>query len=287
MANETLTTNLPGIVNSIREKSFAYITQEGVMKKLVHRVGGVGNSVEEPYFDKTATDGVSTATEGTDFSTIRQLSTTRRTYTASEFAMLTFLTDQSVRMSVESVKEMHSQAHGFEQAYNLETKLLATFASFTTTVTATATTGLTWAKVAAARTRLEDIQKSAPKPYNLVLSPDAFYYFAANMVGSSNYYVQNGSLSDEIQRKYSVAQLVGGVNVYQTSYLTATSNQTCGLFSRESIALFVPNDSDYKVEAQRDASKRGNELISTFTFGARVRVPSYGIKMSVYASQPS
>ncbi len=185
MANETKTTSLPGIANSIRAKSYEYFAQTGVMKGLVTKLTGVGTQFEEPYFDPTATAGVATATEGTDYSTLREISTTRRTYTASEWIMMTFLTDQSRKMSAESVKEFHSKTHGYEHAYNLENKLLATFASFTTSVTATSTTGLTWAKLAAARTRLEDVAKSAPKPYALVTSADAWYYFAASTSGGA------------------------------------------------------------------------------------------------------
>lgn len=288
MANETLTTNLPGLVDDIRVQSFKYMTQEGVMKSLVTRTGGVGNSVTEPYFDPTATAGVAVGTEGTDYSTLRQITTTRRTYTASEWIMMSFLTDQSVHMSKEATRDFHAQAHGYEHAENLEKKLLAVFASFTTSITATSTSGLTWAKIAAARTNLENVPKSAPKPYALVCSPDAWYYFAQGTSGAANpYYVSTGTLADTIQQKYVVSSLVGGINVYQSAYFTQATTQNAGLFSKASISLFVPNDSEYKMEPQRDASKRGNELVSTFTFGARVRIPSYGIKLALYAKAPS
>lgn len=291
MASETKTTSLPGIANSIRAKSYEYFAQTGVMKALVTKLTGVGTQFEEPYFDPTATSGVASTTEGTDYSTLREVTTTRRTYTASEWIMMSFMTDQSRKMSLESVKEFHSKTHGYEHGYNLESKLLGTFASFTTSVTATnSTNGLTWAKIAAARTRLEDIAKSAPKPYSLVTSADAWYYFAAGTTGGaagSPYYVSGGTVADALQQKYYVSSLIGGINCYQTSGLTATSLQNCGLFSKDAIGLFMPSDLDYRLETQRDASKRGDELVSTMTYGARVRVPTYGIKVVAYASQPS
>lgn len=272
-------------MQDVRAKSFTLITQNGVMKSLVNRVSGVGSSYTEPYFDPT-TASVAVATEGTDFSTNSQITSTRRSYTASEFIVMSFMTDQSVREAVEPTKQFHAETHGYAHAANLETKLLSTFASFSNTITATSTSGLTWAKIAAARTKLENIPKMAPKPYSLVLSPDGFYYFAQSMVGNSNY-GPVGTLADSIQQKYAVASLVGGVNVYQTSHLTATSAQVCGMFSKAAINMFVPADSDYRVEEQRDASKRGYELISTQTFGRRIRVASYGVKMTVYAKSPS
>lgn len=288
MAGETLTTLLPGIVQDIRARSFTYIAQEGVMKSLVTRFSGTGNAYTEPYFDPTAIgSALSTIAENADITTATSISTTRRTYTPVEYYMYTFMTDKSVKMSVEQTKQFHSESHGYGHAHNLEALLLGTFASFTPAITATTTSGLTWAKIAAARTNLENIPKAAPKPYALVLSPDAFYYFAANMVGTSNYYVNSGTLSNTLQDKYSVGSLVGGVNVYQSSHFTQATEQVAGMFSKAGIALFVPSDLDYRLEEERDASKRGYELISTMNFKARVRVPSYGVKMTLYAKEPS
>jgi hypothetical protein len=286
MANESVSSGFVGIVNDIRARSLGYIAQEGVMKTLVTRRTGKGTSIVEPYFDPTATAGPTVGTEGTDYTTNRAITTTRRTYNASEWVMRTIMTDKSVRQGLESIKEFHSKTHGFEHASNLETKLLANLASFTTTITATSTSGLTWAKVAAGRANLENVPLSAPKPYNLVMSADGFYYFAASMVGNANY-GPVGTMADSIQQKYAVATLVGGVNLYQSSYFTQATTQKAGMFSKDSIMLFIPNDEEYRIESERDASLRAYELVSTFTHGSRVRVPSYGVTMNIYAKEPS
>lgn len=282
----TLSSSLVGIVNDIRSRSMGYIAQEGVMKSLVTRKTAKGTAWVEPYFDPTATSGPTVGTEGTDYTASATISTTRRTYYASEWVMRTIMTDKSVRQGLESVKEFHSKTHGFEHAAKLEQKLLATLASFTTTITATSTSGLTWAKVAAARTNLENVPLSAPKPYALVLSPDGFYYFAASMVGNANY-GPVGTLADTIQQKYAIATLVGGVNLYQSSYFTQATTQKGGMFSKDAVMLFIPNDEEYRIESERDASLRAYELISTFTHGSRVRVPGYGVTMNVYTKEPS
>ena len=291
MAGETLTTGLPGIVQSIRARSYSLIAKTGVMKSLVTPLSGTGNSFVEPYFDPTQTPGTTTAlqtvAEGTDITALSSVTATRRTYTATEYQLMSFMTDKSREQSLESVKQFHAEMHGYQHAANLETRLLGTFASATYSITATSSTGLTWAKVAAARALLEKQTLSAPKPYSLVISPEQFYHFAAAMTGNANY-GPVGTLADKIQQEYAVASLVGGVNVFQTSYFTASSGyQTAGMFAKPAIGLFIPNGSDYSIESQRDASKRGDELVSTFNFGARIRIPGYAVAVKAKSTTPA
>lgn len=260
------------------------------MKALVTPFRGTGNAYTEPYFDPTTNSSASSGTEGTDITAATKLTTTKKTYTPAEFYDFTVLTEKSLTMSEEAVKQFHAEHHGYTHGHNLELKLLTAMASFTGgTIAATSTTGLTWAKVAAARTLLERIPKAAPKPYSLVLSADQFYWFAAGMVGSSNYYVQDASLSGEIQRKYRVASLVGGVNVYTSSHFTASASgyQSGGLFSKAALGLFIPSDNDYKLREQWDLTLRGWELLSTFTFAQCVRIPAYGVKINARSVTPS
>jgi hypothetical protein len=284
----TKTTDLVGVVKDIRSKSYSYIAQTGVMKNLVTRVGGVGNAFTEPYFDPTASGAVAAGTEGTALTTKQSLVTATREYRAAEWNKYTQMTDRSMKMATESVKEFHAASHGYDQAAKLEQLLLATLASGTHTITATSSTGLSWAKCAAARTLLENVPLAAPKPYALVISPNQFYYFAANMVGTANYYINSGTLSDTIQEKYKVATLVGGVNVFQSSYFTASSGyQKGGMFSKAAINLFVPDGFDYTLEAQRSALLRGYDLVSTMIYAQRIRVAHYCVTMSAKSTDPS
>jgi hypothetical protein len=284
----TLTTALPGIVKEIHKQSLTYIAQTGVMKNLVTKLGGVGYQLWEPYFDPTASGAVAQGTEGTALTTKTSLTTTRRLYTAAEWNKYTIMTDRSVRMASESTKQFHAESHGYEQAAKLETSLLDCLASGTSTITATSATGLSWAKCAAARTLLENVPKAAPKPYALVVSPNQFYWFAAAMTGNANY-GPVGTLADSIQQKYAVASLVGGVNVFQSSYFTAsaTGYQKAGMFSKTAIGLFMPDGFDYALEAQRNNLMRGEQLVSTMIYGARIRVPSYCVTVAARSVTPS
>ena len=288
----TVTTDLPGIVNEIRTLSYQYYTQTGVMRRLVTPQTGVGYQLVEPYLDPTQVS-TAAATEGTEAAATTVISATRRTYTASERYTWTKLTDRSEKESQESVKAFHSESHGYAHAAYVETQLLGCLASGTSTVTATSATGLTWAKLAAARTLLEapaaSATRPAPKPYSLVISPAQWYWFAKQLTPTSTIPVAAGSISDQVQQKYHVTSLIGGVDVYQSSYFTAsaTGYQKAGMFSKAAIGLFVPNGLDYTLEAQRNAKLRGFELVGTTTFGARIRVPSYCVTVAATSTTPS
>jgi hypothetical protein len=288
VTGHTKTTHLPGLVKDIRAQSYTYMTQEGVMKALVTPMTGTGNAYTEPYFDPTAQSSYGAATEGTDITAATTISTTRKTYTASEKYDFTIMTERSVAMNTEQTRKFHAEHHGYTHAHGLESVLLTAMASLTQSISATG--GLTWAKIAAARTLIENVPKAAPKPYSLVISPEAFYWFAASMVGTSNYYVQDNSLSGELQRKYKVASLVGGVNVYQSSHFTtatATTTHVCGLFSKAALGLFIPSDLDYTLRDQWDLSLRSWELLSTMTYAQAVRIPAYGTHIHTKAYLPS
>lgn len=282
----TVTTSLPGVVNDIRLRAYREIAATGVMKSLVHKFEGTGLYVTEPYFDKTAYAGTA-GTEGTALTAteMTELTTTRRVYDSAEWVFYTHETDKSMNEASEGVRSFHAEAHGFAHAKKLELKCLATFASFTNTITATSTSGLTWAKVAAGRVLLEGGVSPAPKPYSLVVSPNAWYYFTVGQTTNSNY-GPTGTLADSLQQKYRIGSIVGGIDVYESAFITtAASKATCGLFSKDAIGLYVPQD--FKMEAQHEVLKRGYDIVSTLDAGARVRRPAHGVKMTLYAATVS
>jgi hypothetical protein len=265
-----------------------YVAAEGVCKQLVHRFGGTGSSVVEPYFDPTTSIGATAAVEGTDLSITASINSTRRSYSAAEWAAYTFATYDSIDESTEATKQYHTHAHGYSQAVKLEKKIIATFASFTTLkVTATSTSGLNWGTIAAARTLLEGGTTPAPKPYSFVCHPNQWFYFAKNAAFNQNttYGLGPTALSDTVQRKYLVASLVGEVNVFQSAHIAVNATSYGLMFSKDAIGLFVPRDMTLKMD--EDISKRGYEIVSTLKSGARARVLGYGCLVKALATAPS
>jgi hypothetical protein len=289
MANETVTTNLVGICKEIRTRSLRYMAQEGVMKEIVHTFTGgdipKGTQVSEPVFDPTTYSGTA-GTEGTSISAnVIQLTTTRRTYTASEWVGTSFITYNDIETGSEDVKQLASLAHAHAHAEKLETKLLNVYASFSSfTITATSTSGLSWAKIAAGRAKLEDQQHNfTNEDKYLVISPNAEYLLAVELARNSNY-GPSGTLGNNVLDKYHV-NTVAGVNVMRTAYLSATSTQICGMHVKPAIGLFVSRN--YRVEYDHQARGRGYDIVSSMVSGARLRINAGGVKYTVYGKTPS
>jgi len=282
----TLSGSLTGIVNSIRPKSYKYFAHEGVMKNLVTEVGKgqKGSSVVEPYLDPTSRAGTA-ATEGTDFTGFSTYVPTTRTYTATEWAEGTILSYDDIDEAQESMMDEHARVHGIVHAVKLEKKLVACFGSFTSSITATvASTGLTIAKIAAAKATLEGKVQQFGGPYNLVITPNVSYNLFSNMTQNSNYGVQ-GSLGDAFLDKYHQGTVLGDIRVFQTNGITAATTVKCGLFIKEAIALFMPRPYTFKTE--ENISYRGYELVSTHKAGARVRLAAAGVNITALGANPS
>lgn len=277
----TLSGSLAGIVNDIRVKSYKYMAHEGVCKALVTPVGvgSKGNKVTEPYWDPTGRAGTA-LTEGTDFTGFTSYVSTTREYTATEWGHGTLLTYNDIEDASESVRDENARMHGLVHGKKIEQKIAACFASFTPSITATATTGLTIAKLAAAKAVLEANAQAFDGEKNLVITPHVQYRLWSNLTNVSNV-GPLGSLGDRLLDNYYCGTLLGDVRVFitQTGITTATT-VNCGLFVKPAIGLFMPRD--YKMETQQNISLRAYELMSTMRSGARVRLVNGGVKIATY-----
>lgn len=277
----TLNASLSGIVDDIRMRSYDYLGKTGVCKKLVTAigVGSSGSSVTEPYFDPTG-ESVGTASEGVDYTTFATYVPTKRTYTATESIKATFITDENVEDSRESYRDDQAIMHSYVHAKALELQITACFASFTSQINATATGGLTIAKLALAKATLRDKVQEFSGPYNYVGDEAANLQLFNTLTSVSNVGVL-GSLGDSLLDKYHTNTLLGDINCYTSGHwnVTATSYHITGLFTKQAIGLWVPRD--FRMKTQENISLRATELVSTMRSGARVRLAPAGVGIKV------
>jgi hypothetical protein len=278
-----LTASLTGIVDDIRVRSYKYIGQEGVFKALVTPIGegAPGYAVTEPYWDPTvAGQAVTVASEGVDFTAFTSYVPSTRTYTATEQIKGTLLTDRNIKEAKESIRDEQARMHSYVHAHALEVKCAAVCASFTSTLTATGTAGLTIAKTAIAKATLEDKVTSFPGPYSLVVDAAGSLQLFTSLTNVSNVGVL-GTLGDKTLDKYHVNTVLGDINVFQSNGFatSATSYHLCGLFVKQAIGLFVPED--FSLKTQENISLRAVELVSTMRAGARVRLAAAGVTIKV------
>lgn len=283
----TLSASLTGIVDDIRVRAHKYMAQKGVMKALVTPVGigAKGSSVTEPYWDPTGRDGVA-ASEGVKFTDFTTYTPTTRSYTESEWAEGTILTYDDVEDGKESVRDEHSRMHGLVHAKKIEKKCTAVFASFTTNaIVATSTSGLTYAKIRAAVTKVKSQAQAFDGPFNLVVNDNVYNYTQSSLTQNTNY-GPLGSLGDKLLDSYYAGNIGNDVRVFYSNLgITTATSTVCGLFIKDAIGLFMPRDFLLKVD--EDIELRGYKLVSTHRAGARVRLEKAGCKITAYGVSPS
>lgn len=291
MAGETLSASLPIIVADIRKKSVTKALKLGVMKNLVTVYAEQGgNDISLPVWDTTTGGSASGMSEAGDYAGFAAYTNSSWTISPSKKMFGTKLTDEDNWFANESVREAHAAKHAREHALKLETDLVGCFASFSTNaLVATSSSGLTVARLMDAVTLLEGSVYDMDRPYRLVLNAYGYNYLAKDMAqqGISSNYGPQGQLASEVLKKFFVNNIMGVVNVFDTtsSAIAASSTATFGLFTKEAIGLRAPVF--YKFETDRDASAQVTELISTQVTGARVRFEEQGVKITALASAPS
>lgn len=283
----TLSASLTGIVDDIKVRAFKYMAHTGPMKGLVTAVGvgAKGSSVTEPYFDPTSRTGTA-ASEGVKFTAFTSYVPTTRSYTETEWAEGTILTYDDIEDAKESMRDEHARAHAMVHAKKVDKKCTTVFASFTTnTVTATSTSGLTYAKIRAAVTKIKAQTQMFDGPFSLVVPDTVYYYTHNNLTQNSNYGVL-GSLGDKLLDNYYAGNIGNDVKVFVdnlgiTNGTASTgTNTVCGLFTKEAIGLFMPRP--FLLKTDEDIELRGYKLVSTHRAGARVRLEKAGCKITAY-----
>lgn len=300
MANETTTTTLNDIVYaSIIEPSFlAYVQDWIVAQQFARRfslVGKPSNALDIPRFQSdmgtvgnggTSVDLEFDATEGTDLSANVALDTDKVTVSASEYALRRTLTDNVMEDSISGIDLMGAiMADGAQILTTaFEDDMCALFANLSNTVGSTGV-DLTLAQALAAQVNIRKRGVRAPDGVVYVLdeqqvddlealfiatnAAQAVYTFAADKILGIDRAANNGMGNGHVFN-------FRGYPVYSAG-LTDTANAGADVVG----ACFTPsspgNDGfatyglvekrPFRMEPQRDASLRADELIFSMRMG--------------------
>lgn len=289
MAGETLSTNLPLIVDKIKGSSYKYLVASTLMRQLCKPcgVGEKGNSYAEPIWDPSGVTA-SVLTEGTDFTYRQAYVNTQATFSSKEYGVYTYITDHVKEDAIESVVDEHSRAHGITHGVKLDASLCKLFGSFTGTVTSSATAGLELKKISAAKAIMIGGTKVPGDSMYLVAHPYQWDPFFNNMTNQTNYGVM-GNLGNKVLENYFVGKLLGDITCYWDNWVpmagTSTTARRAGLFVKDTIGIFIPRD--YRLETQRFITERATKLVSTMRWGGSVRFARYGVKIKAKGSTPT
>ena len=188
---------------------------------------------------------------------------------------MTTLTDLARNSAPRNVAADIGKLFGEAIAKKIDTDLTALFDGFSSVV-GSAGAEVTVAKIFEAVATLR--QAAVPAPYSGVLNPKVAYNVKKNL---TNTFVNPNpnDLTNEALRTGYVGN-IAGVQMFETSNVdgtTDTDNCKGGIFHRDALGLAMMQD--LKIETQRDASLRADEIVATAVYGVGELHDSYGVEI--------
>ena len=274
MANETTSSTLSELYTEIVAEALFTASERSIMRPLVknYAIAGGGKSVEVPIYAAVSAAAVN---EATDLSNTA-INPTSVTITASENGIMTTLTDLGRNASPRNVAADIGRLFGEAIAKKIDTDLTALFDGFSTSVGA-ADAALTVAKMFEAVANLRN--SAVPiADVSAVLHPMIAYDLKANL---TNTFANSNAndLANEALRNGFVGRLAG-VPIFETSNIAntgTTGDYKNGVFHRDALGLAMMQD--LKIETQRDASLRADEIVATAVYGVGELQDTYGIEL--------
>ena len=273
MANESTSSTLSELYTEIVAEALFVASERSVMRPLVknYAISGGGKSVEVPVYAAVSAAAVS---EAADLSNTA-INPTSVTITASENGIMTTLTDLGRNASPRNVAADIGRLFGEAIAKKIDTDLTALFDGFSSVV-GSAGAEVTVAKIFEAVATLR--QAAVPMPLAGVLNPKVAYNVKKNL---TNTFVNPNpnDLTNEALRTGYVGN-IAGVQMFETSNVDGTSDtDNCkgGIFHKDALGLAMMQD--LKIETQRDASLRADEIVATAVYGVGELHDSYGVEL--------
>ena len=274
MANESTSSTLSELYTEIVAEAQFVAQEQSIMRNLVrnYAITGGGKAVEVPIYSAVSAAAVS---EATDLSNTA-IDPSSVTITASEVGIMTTLTDLARNAAPRNVAADIGRLFGEAVAKKQDQDLIALFDGFSTAV-GDGTTAINAAAIFNALSTLRgnalNINECA-----VVLHPKIAYDLKANLTNTFANANAN-DLANEALRSGFVGSLAG-MRIFETSNMSNTGtagDYKGGAFHRDALALAEMQG--LKVETQRDASLRADEIVATAVYGVGEIHDTYGVEL--------
>ena len=284
MANESTSSTLSELYTEIVAEAQFVASEQSIMRNLVrnYAITGGGKVVEVPVYGTVSASAVA---EATDLSNTA-INPTSVSITASEVGIMTTLTDLARNSAPRNVAGDIGKLFGEAIAKKIDTDLTAKFNGFSQEI-GDGTTALSPANIFNA---VAILRKNAVPSTDMacVVHPLNAYDLKAGLTNTFANANAN-DLSNEALRTGYVGSLAG-VKIFETSNMADTSDNFPGttgdykgaVFHRDALALAMMQD--IKIETQRDASLRADEIVATSVYGTGEIHDTYGVEINVDSS---
>ena len=273
MANESTSSTLSELYTEIVAEAQFVASEKSIMRNLVknYAITGGGKSVEVPVYGQVSASAVA---EATDLSNTA-INPTSVTITASEVGVMTTLTDLARNSAPRNVAGDIGKLFGEALARKQDADLIALFDGFAT-VLGDGTTAISPAVIFNALSTL----RANSLPANecaVVLHPKIAYDLKSGL--TNTFAGLDTENSNEALRSGFVGTLAG-MRIFETSNMSNTGtagDYKGGAFHKDALAIAMMQD--VKIETQRDASLRADEIVATSVYGVGEIHDTYGVEL--------
>ena len=274
MSNESTSSTLSELYTEIVAEAQFVASEKSIMRNLVknYAIMGGGKAVEVPVYAAVAAAAVNEATDLANTA----INPTSVTITASEVGVMTTLTDLARNSAPRNVAADIGKLFGEALARKQDTDLTGLFNGFDSALG----DGTTAISSAAIFNALSTLRENALNIDDcaVVLHPKIAYDLKAGLTNTFANANAN-DLANEALRSGFVGRLAG-MPVFETSNMSNSGN--AGDYIGAAIhkdALAIAMMQDVKIETQRDASLRADEIVATSVYGVGEIHDSYGVQL--------
>ena len=274
MSNESTSSTLSELYTEIVAEAQFVASEKSIMRNLVknYAISGGGKAVEVPVYAQVSAAAVS---EATDLSNTA-IDPTSVTITASEVGVMTTLTDLARNSAPRNVAADIGKLFGEALARKQDTDLTGLFNGFNSAL-GDGTTAISPAVIFNALSTL----RANALPANecaVVVHPKIAYDLKSGL--TNTFAGLDTETSNEALRAGFVGTLAG-MRIFETSNMSNSGqagDYIGAAFHKDALAIAMMQD--VKIETQRDASLRADEIVATSVYGVGEIHDSYGVQLS-------
>jgi len=267
-------------IQKIYEDAMFVARENELMSNLVTTLSGQG--IAPRVSSEYSSASISAINDDDDLTSQSFKPTVLSTLTPSEVGAQYLVTDQRMESDAMGVMQAAAQELGFAMANKIETDLIGDFASFTGGTAGTAGSTLTWGRFFAAVSQLR--AQNAPGPYYAVLHPFQWHDLSKEAAVSG---LQNAPQFGDAVMTNRVVGRAYDTNIFISSNVPIDTNDdaVAGIFAPMSLAFDVRRAP--RIERERDASRRADEINLSAVYAHGVWRPKFGVKLISDCSLPT
>lgn len=261
--------------SNIVQAALFTLSEQTVIRPLVRNydmTGTPGLTAQVPIYPAVA---ASSLTDGTDITGNTAFDTSSITITASEIGAMVTLTDLSKESSNEDLAAAIGRQLGDAMAKKVDEDLAGLFTGFSNTV-GSAQSEITVDDFFKAAATLRANQ--APGPYVAVIHPYQAFQLKKVLAGNGNTPMNNHELANEALRSGYVGQ-VAGIQIFESTVVTGDSAGAFVGAAMSADALGYMVKRNMRIETQRQASQRADQIVGTMAYGVSEIFDAYGVQL--------